>query len=255
MKRLENHLKKTQESRKYYDSLRARLGRGLFWTASGLYVLFGGGGCSSEPPPPGTPQAQLTLTPQKGGKPLDVLLDASGSVPVEGYIRKYSFDFDGDGNPDYEENDVFSPDGTFDGQTTHQYIDEGDYAPAVTVENSVGKKDIAQELLGVGFGAEKAEAINYIDQYFVDNYQNTQKDVDFQVWDPVAGIMVAYTADIEGYDPATGKTTCVIYDSDNLTQQQKDTITARETEGLDEPAIVLIEPEDSPQIIESLVIP
>jgi len=55
------------------------------------------------------PIALLTVTPDFGGAPVEVTLDASGSIDIDGEIVEYRFDFDGDGITDYSTTDPEPP--------------------------------------------------------------------------------------------------------------------------------------------------
>ena len=77
--------------------------------------------------------ARLTVTPNSGVAPLEVLLDASESTP-QNLINQYSFQF-GDGGS-YSETLGDAPDGNFDGKTTHVYS-EGNFSPRVAIKDDL----------------------------------------------------------------------------------------------------------------------
>ena len=87
----------------------------------GLAVYFG----LNQPP-----VAALTADPQIGQTPLEVNFDASGSTDPEELALSFSWDFEGDGVVDYDSGS--------DAAVQHTYEEQGDYAPAVHVRDSVG---------------------------------------------------------------------------------------------------------------------
>ena len=96
-------------------------------------------------------KASLVATPERGTAPLEVLLDASGSI---GDIIRYEFSFD-DGSPSYTETPENHPDGTFDGKTGHIYENKGNYVPGVIIRDNQGRSDLAGDSVfveGVGEG-------------------------------------------------------------------------------------------------------
>lgn len=231
-------------------------GRGMTYIAAFASAVVGAVGCSSEDPdpiPPGYPVAELVISPSPSAKENEVTLDASASQPGDSDIIEARFDFDGDGNADYTESESSAPDGNFDLQTTHTYSSEGDYAPTVTVMNRNSKETMKQVLHGVGYGTDKTGAIAYIDQVFADNDHYTYRDWFFQLLNPSTGQMVGFTADIEGEDINTAESTYVIYDSSTLSQEQLDTLAARQAEEMYEPKVRVVEPVDSPQTIEFML--
>jgi PKD repeat protein len=85
------------------------------------------------------PVAKLTVTPSTGTTPLSVTADASASTDPQGQALTYAFDF-GDG-------------ATFAAQgnpvATHSYTTAGTFAATVTVRNTSGLTDTAQQTITI----------------------------------------------------------------------------------------------------------
>lgn len=217
-----------------------------FFLATILGGCGGGGGGGQT-----GPKADISANPMNGRKPLEVELDASASTPGSNPpIKEYAF-LSGDGRA-YTETEANALDGAFDGKTKFTYPNEGDPEPSVTVKNSAGRTSTASTLVGVGFGDDRTGAMNYVYNKF-DAHANwtPNRDAFFQVLDPVKGIFVAFTADVEGYNSGTGKSKYILWDFEGLSQDQRECLTNRKNEGLTEPKIKTVEQEDSPKIIDS----
>ncbi|MCD6283456.1 PKD domain-containing protein, partial [bacterium] len=82
---------------------------------------------------PQRPEASFTANPKIGNAPLSVCFDARTSSDPDGYITKYSWDWDGDGTFDetFEEPDL--PD---DPIWWHEYTEPGLYEPSLKVEDN-----------------------------------------------------------------------------------------------------------------------
>lgn len=93
-----------------------------------IAVIDNGGGPGNDPP-----IAALIANPTSGDEPLDVTLDASGSVDTDGSITKYEWDWDGDGTFDFDS-------GT-DNSVAHTYLAAGGYNPAVRVTDNENATD------------------------------------------------------------------------------------------------------------------
>ncbi|TVQ09096.1 MAG: PKD domain-containing protein, partial [Balneolaceae bacterium] len=85
------------------------------------------------------PVASFIATPESGEPPLLVSVDASGSVPGEGFITRYIWDF-GDGN--------IIEDG--DTTATHLYTDPGFYTIRLTIETNLGLQAFAEREINLG---------------------------------------------------------------------------------------------------------
>jgi outer membrane protein assembly factor BamB len=70
-----------------------------------------------------------------------VPLNASASYDPDGTIVTYEWDFESDGIYDYVETTNASPDGNFDGKTTHIYGDNGEYKVTLRVTDETGLND------------------------------------------------------------------------------------------------------------------
>ena len=70
-----------------------------------------------------------------------VLLDGSDSYDPDGTIETYEWDFESDGIYDYVETTDSSPDGAFDGKTTHIYGDNGVYMMILRVTDDMDAND------------------------------------------------------------------------------------------------------------------
>ena len=62
-----------------------------------------------------------------------ITLDGSASEDPNGLIMKYEWDFESDGTYDYKETQSDAPDGSFDGQTNHKYLDDGEHIATLRV--------------------------------------------------------------------------------------------------------------------------
>jgi len=80
------------------------------------------------------PVADLSADPTEGMSPLDVTLDASGSVDPDGIIMKYEWDWEGDSEYDEET-------GVDEDVLVHEYS-EGTYIPSLKVTDNEGAVDI-----------------------------------------------------------------------------------------------------------------
>jgi hypothetical protein len=174
--------------------------------------------------------------------------DASGTLPGTSPIVAYEFDKDGDGNPEYTETGE-SNDGAFDGVADMLFEEPGDYTPTVTAIDAAGLSDSDSSYVGVGFGGEAQRAYDYIEGFLTGIGYSCTQNQDFQLFNPLTGQMTAYTgmkaeiSDIVMY---------VLYDPGSLSQEQRDTLAARESEGI-EPYTRVIERSHSPLTIESVL--
>ncbi len=95
-----------------------------------------------EPGGEGAPTASLVLSATAGQAPLELVLDASASLPFkEGDALQFDFDFDGDGTFEIERSD--------DAIADHSYSSAGSFAPLVRVRGSDGRYDVADAALEV----------------------------------------------------------------------------------------------------------
>jgi protein-arginine deiminase len=117
------------------------------------------------------PAAKLDVSPLMGRQPLEVTLDASGSVDPEGEPNPLEarFDFDGDGTFDTEFGSV--------GPVTHTYATEGTFTPKAEVRDWRGGTAIADGppltiLPGVDLDvdADRDGAITDADEAFEDGF-------------------------------------------------------------------------------------
>ena len=90
----------------------------------------------------GAPTASLLLSANAGQAPLEVVLDASASVPFkDGEALQFDFDFDGDGTFEIERSD--------DAVVDHVYTAAGSFTPLVRVRGADGRYDVADDDLEV----------------------------------------------------------------------------------------------------------
>ena len=178
----------------------------------------------------------------------EVTLDASASDPGSSSIDRYFFDF-GYGAGFYSETPTNAPDGAFDGIASNIYLSPGDYEATVTVRNSDGLSDIASTIVRVGYGDNSAGAYSRIDAVLTGIGWTCTQNQDFQLFNPATGQMTAFNGlKAELSDEVFH----VIYDWTSLTQEQRETISARNAEEM-EPETVIIRRYDSPDTIESIL--
>ncbi len=178
----------------------------------------------------------------------EVTLDASASAPGSSSIESYFFNF-GMGAGSYVETPTNAPDGAFDGIASNIYLSPGDYDATVTVRNADGGSDIAAATVEVGYGDNSAGAYSRIDSILTNIGWACTQNQDFQLLNPATGQMTAFNgAKAELSDEVLH----VIYDWENLTQEQRETISARNAEAM-EPETVIIKRYDSPDTIESIL--
>jgi N-acetylneuraminic acid mutarotase len=86
--------------------------------------------------PPNQPPVADAGADQMADQGAAVTFDATGSTDADGAIVSYSWDF-GDGSS-YTETALDAPDGAFDGQTAHLYLDNGAFTALLTVIDNEG---------------------------------------------------------------------------------------------------------------------
>jgi len=106
----------------------------LPWFMAGA-VLFGSYRCADnfvEPEPePKNPVAVLTANPTSGDAPLEVILNGGDSYALEGYLKEYRWDVDGDGDIDSI---------TSQSWITHIYENAGKFYPSLIVVDSKNRE-------------------------------------------------------------------------------------------------------------------
>ena len=138
---------------------------------------------------------------------------------------------------------VISQDETFVVYATDKVIDT----------NSSEFEDIAEVDLAVGYGADKIGAINDARNNLTNlGYNSFDENIGFKLLNPATGLSVSYISDLRAEDSSKNMAH-IIYDSDTLTNEQKNTLAEREVAGMYEPKIVVIEQDDSPNNINDLI--
>ncbi|MFC1933485.1 PKD domain-containing protein, partial [Chloroflexota bacterium] len=103
-----------------------------------LDVLYQGPGISKRPIPDSVlkgnrPPIADAGPDQTTSENTMITLDGAASSDPDGLILKYEWDFESDGAYDYQETQGDAPDGSFDGQTDHAYLDDGEYIATLRV--------------------------------------------------------------------------------------------------------------------------
>ena len=152
----------------------------------------------TAPPDAVPPVAALSVTPNSGEAPHQVLADASGSTGAPGETLTYTFDF-GDGTP---------PTGPQPGTSTpHTYTAAGTYTARVTVRGATGLTDTAQRTITVTAPPPPPPPgvpASYVNQVAT-NYSTATKTSGYlTVWRPAgvqAGDLVVVTLQLTGTAP------------------------------------------------------
>jgi parallel beta-helix repeat protein len=149
------------------------------------------------PPDPVAPTAAVSVSPASGVAPQQVTADASASKDGQGQALTYTYDF-GDGSA------VVGPQS---GATaTHTFTSAGSYVVKVTVTNTSGLKDTAQQTVTVTAPPPPAAPPSYVNQ-IATNYSTTTKSSGYvTVWRPAgvqAGHLTVLTLQLSG-TAATG---------------------------------------------------
>ena len=247
---LEKQIERLENSRMYNRSLIGIVARAAAYAVLAIGSAFYVMGCDENGE--GTsPTARLSVSSPIGEKPHNgVILDASASSPGSSQIIKADFDFDGDGTHDYTETASNAPDGSFDLMTIASYPNEGDFTPAVTITNEEWLEDSAFGDVDVGYGNDSAGAYTQAEEVLSGAGYLCTQNQDFQLFNPLTTQMTAYT----GLKAELSDTIIyVIYDWNSLTNEQKDTINTRASQGMDDPQVVILGRTDSPDTIDSIL--
>ncbi|MBW2984136.1 hypothetical protein KY361_03420 [Candidatus Woesearchaeota archaeon] len=247
-------IQREKQANEYNGSVGGYVARALLRlapAAPGIGALVTGAACDNgngghDPLPP---VAAATAAPDSGPKPLNgVVIDASGSDPVEGIIEEMRVDVDGDGTDDYTESPT-------DLAATVDYPVQGDYRARVTVVNSSGLEDSATVDIDVGYGNDNTGAAQYIDDTLTNDIGYTcSRDQNLQIPDLRGGAptMHAYVADVKG--TLSDETLYVIYNLGQLTADDLAIIAAynAEMQATGTPvSITVVNPDDSPDDIRA----
>ena len=134
------------------------------------------------------PQAALLGIPDSGEVPLAVTLDASGSVDVDGHITRYDWDFEGDGEFDFDSGTIPTAQYTYD--------KPGWYFPSVRVTDDDGSSSVAVTLIK-GYKAEWIRTVgldsrDWGDTLAVDTSGNSYVAGNWGIGDPYKPVIVKF---------------------------------------------------------------
>ena len=113
------------------------------------------------------PIAVLSADPLSGAAPMLVEFDASASSAVDGSITKFEWDVDGDG--------TFETDTATTATHSYEYLENGEFTPAVRVTNSAGLTAMASVTISLSPYWEHRYSISDVDQFsaaFIDPDDN-----------------------------------------------------------------------------------
>jgi hypothetical protein len=238
--------------------------KGMMYAGAGLLGLYAVLGCTPiEPPEKEDPEAIISLDKDHGVSPLEIVVDASASIS-DGGFQSFSFDADGDGVIDYEEDNNNAPDGSFDGIMPLRYNRAGDFNLEVVVTDVHGKSDREYKTIRVGHGSDIDSARQNVREIFSESgfdLSTTNDSVPaplLQIPDFGDPNLTMHSYPIVAIADNGSEEIAVIYnwddssDSPLLSDNDLEIIKFYNSEsGL--PKVVVLEPEDSPLMIEDKI--